>query len=139
MPTTCRLIPEPPLVRVSDEPRVLLRQPRPVPGDVYEVGPDEVHEHAGQYFAYGYRLSDEYVRDHLGKRLPLIVCLPNGELFCPDAAYSAREGRPFGPGWTVTGEAPAITVHPSINCVGRYHGWLHGGVLSDDVEGRVFD
>lgn len=137
MPWRCRLIPEPPLVKTSDDPVVLLRQPRPVPGDVYEVGADEVNEYGGHYYCHGYRLSDEYVRDHLGKRRPLIVCLPNGELFCPDSAYTNRS--PLGPGWTVTGDAPSITVSPSINCIGRYHGWIQNGVITDDCEGRRFD
>lgn len=33
----------------------------------------------------------------------------------------------------VIGQKPNITVHPSINCVGIYHGWLQHGVLSDDL------
>ena len=41
-------------------------------------------------------------------------------------------------GWSVTGEPPRITAHPSINAVGDYHGWLVDGVLSDDVEGRTY-
>jgi hypothetical protein len=43
-----------------------------------------------------------------------------------------------GPGWTRTGEPPNVTASPSINFVGRYHGFLQNGVLTDDCEGRVF-
>lgn len=34
--------------------------------------------------------------------------------------------------WTRTGTPPDVTVNPSI-LTPRYHGWLHGGVLSDPL------
>lgn len=45
-----------------------------------------------------------------------------------------------GPGlrWDVTGEMPSITVNPSINDDGVWHGWIKDGVISDDVEGRTY-
>lgn len=43
-----------------------------------------------------------------------------------------------GPGWTRSGEAPRITARPSIHVIGRYHGWLTDGVLSDDLDGRSY-
>jgi len=82
-------------------------------------------------------LSNEYKRDWMATRRPLFVVLPNGEEFCVDFAQSQHRGQ-SGQGWTVTGTPPAITVSPSINCEGRFHGWLTGGVLSDDCEGRRF-
>ncbi len=85
-------------------------------------------------FAMGYQLSDEYKRDWAGKRDPLWVILPSGTWFCVDSRTTDGDGH----GWTVTGEPPNITVDPSINAVGLYHGWLKDGVLSDDVEGRAF-
>jgi hypothetical protein len=39
--------------------------------------------------------------------------------------------------WTRTGEAPNLTVSPSIK-THNYHGFLQNGVLTDDVEGKVF-
>lgn len=83
-------------------------------------------------------LSVEYYRDHLGKRPALWVRLPNRDDFCLDSV--SRDGRADGSGrgWTVTGDAPNVTVSPSINDVGYYHGWLQNGVLSEDVEGRTF-
>lgn len=33
------------------------------------------------------------------------------------------------PVWTVTGEAPNITVTPSINVIGIWHGWIRNGEL----------
>jgi hypothetical protein len=103
------------------------------PGDMWFGGEGLVHgPHAGYYLEH--YLSAEYKRDWLGKRLPLFVCLPSGDHFCVDSvADGAGEG-----GWTVTGEPPTITVSPSINAPGRYHGWLRDGVLSDDVEGRSY-
>lgn len=48
-----------------------------------------------------------------------------------------------GPGWERTGEPPRITVRPSIlsypSTAGPgYHGWLTDGILSDDLEGRIY-
>lgn len=82
-------------------------------------------------------LSLEYFRDHADKRPPLMVCLPNGTFWCIDTV--PRKG---DSGWTVTGSPPNITVWPSIyNAPGTpraYHGFLTNGVLSGDVEGRIF-
>jgi hypothetical protein len=77
-------------------------------------------------------LSDAYRAVYAGKRPPLIVRLPGGAGdFCVDGDYG-------GEIWTVTGEAPNITVSPSIHAPGLYHGWLENGVLSDDGDVRVF-
>lgn len=85
-------------------------------------------------FWHGYALSDEYKRDWAGKRPPIWVVLPSKTWFCVDS----RTTDDGGGGWTVTGDAPNITVSPSINAVGIYHGFLVSGVLSDDCEGRTF-
>lgn len=86
---------------------------------------------------FGRELSPEYSRDHEGKRMPIMVMVPGrnsrGEVtgwpFCVDTNATESDH-----GWTVTGEAPNITVRPSINAVGVYHGWLTDGVLSDGLE-----
>jgi hypothetical protein len=80
-----------------------------------------------------YYLSDRYKREWMGKRPPLIVRLPSGRNFSIDG--KAKSG---SDGWIVTGDPPKITVNPSINHVGDYHGWLQNGVLSDDVDGRKY-
>ena len=85
-------------------------------------------------FYLGYSLSNEYKRDWMDKRPPIWVVLPSGTWFCVDSQITDGDGS----GWVVTGEAPNITVSPSINCVGIYHGFLQNGVLSDDCEGRIF-
>lgn len=79
----------------------------------------------------------EYYKQNNSHRRPLLVWLPGRNLFCVDGMCWNSEGK-YG-GWTVTGDAPVITVHPSINLVGSYHGWLQSGVISNDVEGRTFD
>lgn len=67
-----------------------------------------------------------------------ILVLPNG-------AHWGIYGRMSdgSPGWDVTGELPNITARPSINSYPTkihegYHGWLTNGVLSDDLEGRMY-
>jgi hypothetical protein len=42
------------------------------------------------------------------------------------------------PCWRVTGELPKVTVEPSINMIGVYHGYITSGVITDDCEGRKF-
>lgn len=87
-------------------------------------------------------LSDEYRRDWMGKRLPLIVAVPSlsnrrfGYRLVPIDERYTRPGETHG--WTVTGAPPHITCAPSINAIGDWHGWLRDGVLSDDVEGRTY-
>lgn len=82
--------------------------------------------------------SDEYIRDWLGKRSPLMVRLPNGFEFCLDwkASHAANSG------WTVSGDVPNVTVHPSINMFpGKpdgWHGFVRGGIITDDLEGRRY-
>lgn len=82
------------------------------------------------------RVSPNYLRDWKGKRLPLVVELPSG-MFSIDGPFWNKDG-PYGDGWKVTGEPPAITLAPSINIVGHYHGYIVKGVIKDDVEGRKF-
>lgn len=72
---------------------------------------------------------------------PLLVMLPCRWAFCVHE-LARRDGRTYGEGWSVTGDPPTITVSPSINIGGDqrsgYHGWIRGGVLTDDCEGRSF-
>ena len=84
---------------------------------------------------HGY-LSRQYFAAHAGRRAALMVVLPNHHAICLDACATGHFDD--GDGWTVTGDAPNVTVSPSINWIGSYHGWLQGGVLSDDCEGRRF-
>lgn len=70
-------------------------------------------------------------------RLCLFIIMPGLVPFCVDGQtwnHGVHEG-----GWTVTGEPEALTVTPSINLIGVYHGFLTAGVISDDCETRVYD
>ena len=71
-------------------------------------------------------LSTYYWRDWADKRPPICVIGPNGREWMPDQKSSNGEG------WVVTGDAPNITAHPSINMPG-YHGWLQNGVFSPPI------
>lgn len=56
----------------------------------------------------------------------------------PDGIEWHIDGCPNNGGrWTRSGKPPTLTVEPSIKAV-RYHGYLRGGVLTEDVEGHKF-
>ncbi len=57
-----------------------------------------------------------------------------GITFSPDRP-STDTGKP----WLRVGTPPKVSVHPSINIVGLYHGWITDGIVLDDCEGRTFD
>lgn len=62
----------------------------------------------------------------------LVCMLPDGREWIIDDAASN------GPGWTRTGTPPLVTATPSI-LTPDYHGFLTGGVLTDDLEGRRYE
>lgn len=66
---------------------------------------------------------------HAGRRpgvRPMLVALPGGAgVFC---LHSSPSSNPSD-GWTVSGDLPNVTVHPSIDVRGRWHGWLRDGRL----------
>lgn len=63
--------------------------------------------------------------------MSLMVRLPGGADWPIDAILNGKS-------WSRIGTPPDITAAPSVNHVGVYHGTLMGGILSEDVEGRVF-
>ncbi|MCK1583288.1 hypothetical protein IVB03_27925 [Bradyrhizobium sp. 168] len=76
-------------------------------------------------------LSPHYYRDWAGKRPPIELVCPNGEIWCIDRKSSN------GDGWQVTGEWPNITCSPSI-IAGDYHGWLRNGEFTPDIDGKTW-
>lgn len=77
---------------------------------------------------------------HANEERELCVKMPggsNGSIWNIDQGKNikARGGNPHAV-WIREGEPPNVTVTPSINWIGHYHGWLHGGILTDDCEGR---
>lgn len=75
----------------------------------------------------------------LGLDYDVVIKLPGGTDFriSHASSESIKAGHPKG--WLIVGELPNITVEPSINVIGYYHGWIRGGELSDDIEGRQYD
>jgi hypothetical protein len=62
----------------------------------------------------------------------LVAVLPSCELWDIDGPSSN------GPGWSRSGEPPAVTVSPSI-LTPRYHGFLRNGVFTPDIDkGRTY-
>lgn len=91
-------------------------------------------ENWGGYEAVMEQISPEYVRDWQDKRPPLMVAIPGRGTdgwtfpFCVDMRASDSPN-----GWSLTGEPPNISVTPSIDAVGAYHGHITNGVLTDDI------
>ncbi len=71
----------------------------------------------------------------------LVVKMPDNSTWNIDRGRKANErgGVHTWPGWNRKGEPPNITVEPSVNDVGRYHGYLRDGYLTSDIEGRKFE
>lgn len=76
-------------------------------------------------------LSPEFLAT--GRDYVIFITLPGGAEWSPDCLSSES-----GQGWTVSGELPAITVTPSVDQIGRYHGFVQNGALTDDLEGRTY-
>lgn len=121
------------------------RPEKPRVGDAYFVREDHVLKHVetGAPIACGLPLTRQF--EAAGRR-PIAVVLPDGYHFIIDSAYW-RSGQVNADrnGWDVriagplaAGERLDLTLSPSVNIVGSYHGWIQGGVISDDVEGRRF-
>lgn len=71
------------------------------------------------------------------KRDPYVVRLPGPVDFCIDTrAWS--EGKHYGDGWEISGWGKTLTLTPSINIGGIYHGFITNGVITDDCEGRQY-
>jgi len=90
-----------------------------------EHPPGHIFEPAPNYFR------ENRTRD------PVVVRLPGPVDFCIDGR-AWRAGTPYGDGWTVSGVPPMVTVQPSINVQGIYHGYLIDGIIGEDVEGRKY-
>lgn len=84
------------------------------------------------------RLSPQYRSEFAGKRLPMVVFMPGGRYLCIDSRFTNRDGY-YGDGWRVTGDPPRVTLRPSVNLVGDYHGYITDGVISDDHDGRKYE
>lgn len=87
-------------------------------------------------------LSQHYLDCVQDQRPPLVVVLPPCDLFILDRAFSTS---PTKQGWQISlrselvvGETPQLTLTPSINCVGVYHGYIRDGIITDDCEGRRY-
>lgn len=102
-------------------------------GTCYRIPLDHPYSDGKTYGeTHASRLSPEFLAT--GRDYVVWILLPGDcSYWCPDFKASGSES-----GWRVSGELPAITVHPSIDAEGCYHGWLRDGVLTDDLEGRTY-
>lgn len=87
-------------------------------------------------------LSDQYFRDN-SFRAPLIIVLPPKTRFVVDAKCFSRD-RGYYEGWKVEGHPPFISITPSINLEGTYHGFIgiNGvpiGHIGNDLDGRKYE
>jgi hypothetical protein len=125
MPWTCHLIENPEL----DENGLVDISKRQV-GDMWYL--DIPVEDLGER-----HLSAQYFAEN-ANRQPIVVLMPGRNYLLVDGkCYDDKKG--YHDGWIVKGIPPLLTVTPSLNLVGRYHGYITNGVITDDVEGRKFD
>jgi hypothetical protein len=119
MPTRCFVVPFPFKDDRHRQPGAMWKTPLSHPyGDGTRYGVVHADRLSPQFKASG--------RDYV-----LHVVLPDGSPWSPDFKASDSDV-----GWTVTGTPPRITVQPSVNAEGSYHGFLTDGVFTDDIEGR---
>jgi hypothetical protein len=119
-------------------------------GSAYWVKPEYVHEKAdGTVSACAQVLSRHYdaVRH---ERRPIALVIPSGYHLIIDAAFwGPNDANPTREGWVVqlgappvAGEGLQLTLSPSVNVNSGsphgYHGFVSGGVVGDDVDGRRF-
>lgn len=71
--------------------------------------------------------------------MPIVVKLPGGTPWCYMQGATNGSGRGDGwrSGWDFSGDPPNVTCSPSIASP-EYHGFLRGGVLTDDLNGRKY-
>lgn len=109
-------------------------------GDMfYGPLPHEILEPEWSSVKFLFRNPSEFYHANNAHRRPLAVVLPGNYMFAVDGQCwdSSRKPENYG-GWTVTGDVPNITVTPSINIGGLYHGFIQNGVISEDVEQRKY-
>lgn len=105
--------------------------------------PEAYDDASGWYwpnvFAGRKHLSKFYMENNAAKRRPICVWMPGHTLFCVDGMCRDSTGEHGG--WTVTGSLDAgdLTVSPSINIGGIYHGYIENACIGPDVDGRIFD
>lgn len=108
---------------------------KPYLGDeFYRPGAMWFGERSADPFTYDMWPSDEFMNS---SRKPLYVLLPSNARYLEYFFIDMKDYEDKG-GWRYTGTPPIITVTPSINCVGRYHGYVQDGYVSKDVEGRTY-
>jgi hypothetical protein len=95
-----------------------------------DIGEGDTEDRVGDAF-----YDDDYPRSllstaHTGKR-PICVRLPGGVYFC---VYSKQitDGVSHEPGWTVSGEPESLTLTPSVDVKGVWHGFISNGSFSPD-------
>jgi hypothetical protein len=109
-----------------------------------EVAADEAlpeDQQLGLWWPYAhckpYKLSPFYKANNAHRR-PLLIFMPGRVLWCVDGRQF-RDGNYLDTGWVVRGEAPNITVFPSVDMGSIYHGFIQNGIIQDDVSGGKYD
>jgi hypothetical protein len=84
---------------------------------------------------YPKRLGARYLSLPEPRRAPILIRLPGDVSWCPDLRAITEGGIMRGEGWDVVGDLPQVTISPSVVLLGRWHGWIRSGVISDDLSG----
>jgi hypothetical protein len=104
---------------------------------------DDQEDNAAFYTGAGIRrLSHRYDPSW---RSPIVLVMPGGDSFCVDWMSYSHDVPVENGGWNVSivgsfldGKLLPITLEPSVNLGGIYHGFVRNGIIGDDIEGRKF-
>lgn len=95
----------------------------------------------GECFFFGYALSKHYRENVEQIRRPISVVLATRDNYATPFCIDSHPTKKPDEAWEVDidldsliiGQKPNISVRPSINCVGLYHGYVTNGVIGDDL------
>jgi len=119
------------------------RPEHPKIGDAWFMRLDDQEDNAALYTGLGIRrLSKKYDPT---KRSPIVLMMPGYDPFCVDWMPVSKDVFGEDGGWDVSisgdivNDHPlCLTLEPSVNVGGIYHGYVRNGIIGDDVEGRKF-
>lgn len=131
-----------PISRVPLECPIRLGAPRPRPGD-WCFDEDMLNDDGTPHSLDGKPYLSPHYLAHNTWRVPIRLWLPHGSSWIIDSVTTSG-GMLGDSGWLVTGDPRlgTLSIAPSVNEVGSYHGFIGSNgvplnVIGDDLDGRA--